>query len=641
MKNITLTLIFTLLFTYIGISQSCLPGYNRFFTQAEIDDFLVNFPNCTSIEGNLVIWELDAGSITNLDAFQNITEVQGFLQVRGNVQLENIDGLSNLKNVRDHVYLQGNDLLDDFKGLSNLETVGGFLFIGQHDLLTSLKGLEKLTSIGGYLNIRNNDSLQSLKGLKNLSVIDGRLNIQENPNLTSLIGLDKISPASIKSSDDSFNDFTLAGNVNLNYCNSQLLCTFFDIPGVDYLFVDNSVGCNSAQTIMMGCIQDVECLPNGGLFDTQEKIDLLPFQNYGCKTIGGDVVIADEDLGTITDLDGFSQIEFIEGELSVSGNFALDNICGLGNLREVEKSLFINFAPELNSLSPLSNLTSVGDNLTISQMSSLNNLNGLEGINVVNQSLRIKRNNNLESLDGLHNISTVGFHVDIEGNKRLKNLQGLTSLTSVAQDLDVSENDSLTAFIGLESLTSVGRELYMFSNPSLPNLNGLENINFIGGGIVLRDNNALQNLEGLNPFDHDPNVSLYIYDNDILSLCNSEAICQVIKEEGYREIRDNAPGCNSLEDVELSCIVSTKDIDSDKLQLYPNPAHENITLKAEHNPINVVSVYNFSGERILKINNLSNTTEYILDINDLPNGTFVLQTVDVNGTIFNLKFVKM
>jgi hypothetical protein len=36
-------------------SQSCLPGWTTFSNQSEIDDFLINNPGCTKIEGSITI----------------------------------------------------------------------------------------------------------------------------------------------------------------------------------------------------------------------------------------------------------------------------------------------------------------------------------------------------------------------------------------------------------------------------------------------------------------------------------------------------------------------------------------------------------------------------------------------------------
>ena len=37
------------------MSQSCLPNGIHFKRQYQIDDFVTNFPNCTEIEGDVII----------------------------------------------------------------------------------------------------------------------------------------------------------------------------------------------------------------------------------------------------------------------------------------------------------------------------------------------------------------------------------------------------------------------------------------------------------------------------------------------------------------------------------------------------------------------------------------------------------
>jgi hypothetical protein len=56
--------------------QGCLPEGITFSTQDQIDNFQVNYPGCTEIEGFVII---QGNDISNLDGLSVLTAVGGFL----------------------------------------------------------------------------------------------------------------------------------------------------------------------------------------------------------------------------------------------------------------------------------------------------------------------------------------------------------------------------------------------------------------------------------------------------------------------------------------------------------------------------------------------------------------------------------
>ena len=73
MKKYYLILILFLFSTPFVLAQSCLPGGMTFSTQQQIDDFATNYPNCTEIEGNVLIEESIYDDITNLNGLAQLT----------------------------------------------------------------------------------------------------------------------------------------------------------------------------------------------------------------------------------------------------------------------------------------------------------------------------------------------------------------------------------------------------------------------------------------------------------------------------------------------------------------------------------------------------------------------------------------
>jgi hypothetical protein len=120
-----------LFFLCLGINLygQCPTTTVTIITQEDIDNFILDYPNCTVIPTNILIGDSE---ITNLNGLSHITEIQGNLKI----------GDENGSDFGTNVI--------NFQGLNNLTTLGGYLFISTNDELVSFSGLESLTSIGGF-----------------------------------------------------------------------------------------------------------------------------------------------------------------------------------------------------------------------------------------------------------------------------------------------------------------------------------------------------------------------------------------------------------------------------------------------------------------------------------------------------------
>ena len=151
-------------FSVTALSQSCLPEGITFTTQAQIDSFWVNYPDCDEIEGSLGIGDNEGTNITNLY------------------------GLGGLHSIGGDLSIWNNNNLTSLAGLNLIESIGGHLEISNNPALTSLYGLGSLYS-AWVVTISNNLTLHDLSGLENLHSIEYILDIEDNPSLTSLMGL--------------------------------------------------------------------------------------------------------------------------------------------------------------------------------------------------------------------------------------------------------------------------------------------------------------------------------------------------------------------------------------------------------------------------------------------------------------------
>lgn len=266
--------IFTLilLFCYVTVySQSCLPDGIEFTTQSQIDSFQILHPNCTEIEGDVLI---NGKDITNLNGLTVLTSFGGGLDIFGNESLISLAGLENATSIVGYLSIWANDTLASLTGLENLTFIGDGLYLGvlgqigclgNHSLI-SLFALSGLSFIEGDIFIGGNDALTSLTGLEGLTSIDGYISICDNASLASLIGLGNIASSTIES-------LSIGNNHYLSTCEVQSICDYLANPGGSVEIYDNAIGCNSPEEV-----QD-SCIANGVNIDEQsipDNVKLYP-----------------------------------------------------------------------------------------------------------------------------------------------------------------------------------------------------------------------------------------------------------------------------------------------------------------------------------------------------------------------------
>lgn len=315
MKKLALSTILTVIIQVSVISQGCLPDGIHFKTQEEIDNFSINYPNCTEIEGMVVIDDTIEGNITNLLGLNSLTKTGGnILRISNNSMLTNLIGLENLDSIEFNfeiknnnsltsisalenlvsvqniwieenpslINLEGlnqldtisrisiieNDSLQDLSDLINLKKIRTLLHIENNQSLQNLSGLENLTFVGEDLKIFNNDLLTDLQGLNNLSYLIGFLKVRYNDLLSSLNGLENldtivsglsINDNMILSSMESIMNthigyyISIHNNPSLEVCDINSICAFLSTNPDNAEIYNNSAGCNSIEEVEEAC----------------------------------------------------------------------------------------------------------------------------------------------------------------------------------------------------------------------------------------------------------------------------------------------------------------------------------------------------------------------------------------------------
>lgn len=302
-----LTLLFS--FTFSKSNAQCPSGDVQLLSQAQVDNFVSTYPNCTHITGSLTFGEFYPSSydISDISGFSSLTKIDGQLGVFG-TQLTNLNGLNNLTElgslniVKNHhlvtiseliniteitngqVQIAENPLLLTLEGLNNVQKIHGRLLLGiDNDGLNSLEALSNLNHIGGVLNIRlqNIDSLAglesltyvgegvgialcnqltSIEALLNLVHVNGYIIVTRNPQLTSLNGLQNIIPELFGGVE---NGLSVAHNGNLITCNLPNICEYLSLDPAEYprIITENTGNCTDEQAVLAACglgISDVE-----------------------------------------------------------------------------------------------------------------------------------------------------------------------------------------------------------------------------------------------------------------------------------------------------------------------------------------------------------------------------------------------
>lgn len=263
----------------------------------------------------------------------------------------------------------------------------------------------------------------------------------------------------------------------------------------------------------------------------------------------------------------------------------------------------------------------------------INNLTGLDVLTSVGGTLTIKETGNLETLSGLGNLQSIGGNFSIGTNFLLLNLSGLNSLSAISGNFWIFENTGLTSLTGLNNLNSIGETISIYYNPALAGLSGISTLNTIGDAIYIDNNDNLTSLEGLENIDPGSILNLLIINNDLLSACDVESICEYLANpNGMIEIYGNASGCNSQQEVEEACDEITVEelIYSGNISIYPNPANCKITIRSQPtNKIEKVTIYSQIGEIVLQVCPDSD----ILDISMLRKGMYIVEVESIDSVI--------
>ncbi|MEZ4955022.1 MAG: hypothetical protein R2825_15760, partial [Saprospiraceae bacterium] len=522
------------------------------------------------VKGNLNIW--NNGNLTNLEGLNNLFSVGG-LTLRSNPHLENLLPLSNLSGDKlAHLVISKNKELLDLKGLEGITGLEQ-LFIEGNTYLTTLEGLDNLVVAEGNITIWRNSSLLNLNALANLQSVGAAFTIEQNDKLSDLSALANLGPCRDLHVLTNASLLDLSGLENLSGLRDL---TIAQNNGLKNLDAFSSLTSISGELTVRGNPALTDCcgiqpLLSGGNIGGPINIYLNPFacnneqnilDNCTATVCTGDVILESQ-----AEVDAFSGCEIIDGNLYIhspngvtGASSDITDLSPLLGLTQINGYLSIINNKELVDLHGLENLTSVFY-LQIRSCDNLNSIQALSGISGELGSLVLWDNPSLSYMDGLNGITGVSGVLSLLRNNAFKNLDALSNLTYVNLDLTIDQHSSLTDIQGLSNLANIGHNLKISNCNVLQNLNGLNNITSLNS-LTLSGNQSLQDVSGLNTLTNIDD-EIQVKNNPMLSdCCIFDDLLKSNSIGGTITFENNAPGCNSEQDIESSCgpVICTGDV---------------------------------------------------------------------------------
>lgn len=270
--------------------------------------------------------------------------------------------------------------VDSFGALGYIEINGNLEMdaLAVNTDIVDLSPLNTLKTVRGYFTINFIDTLTSLSGL-GIEHVGQSFRITRNNSLLNLNGLENLVEV--------MGTFQIDQNGNL-----------LEVSGInnlitigEYLSINNNINLITVSG-----------------FNSLNSVDTLWLRaNW-----------------SLTQINAFSSVTELIGDLNIQDNTSLTSIIGLSNIESIGRVFIENTL--ISNLDTLSSLTMVEGDLSIQNNASLNSISGLSELTVITYgNLSFFNNTSLSSLNGLENITAVGNTVNFVGNSNLSDFCAL------------------------------------------------------------------------------------------------------------------------------------------------------------------------------------------------------------------------
>jgi gliding motility-associated-like protein len=404
MQKSILALLFAVVF--ISAFAQCPTGDVVLSTQGQVNQFINDYPNCTTINGDLTI----EGTVGDISGLTNLVHVQGDLKIEDS-SLNTIN-LNSLTTVDGGLRVTQNSQLTSVQ-FNNVSIADGGIDISLNVNLITIAGMDLVEEVL-YLQISNNYNLVTIPSFTNLVTVYSSISFSENESLVAFSGFDNLVCAS---------SFTIHGNDSLT-----------DPPLFPSLrFVDNTFGFRISYNTS---------LKHYAGFEALERVSFFIIDGNG----GG---------GTTSTMPSFNALREV-GSLNIS-SCGIAELNGFNNLvKATEVNLDNLAATHITGFHKLKNVF----NIDIADNFFLTEINGFNELKVIN-NLRLFNNNSLFITNCFTQIREIRRDLKIGSNHQITNLDFLSNLIFVGEfvnsnEITISVNGNLTDCSGISNLLNFG-----------------------------------------------------------------------------------------------------------------------------------------------------------------------------------------
>ncbi|WP_196888006.1 T9SS type A sorting domain-containing protein [Aureivirga sp. CE67] len=639
----------------------CPPEDITLSSQDDIDNFIINYPNCTNFDGAILIQNDNSGSIHNLNGLKNLISVED-LVIEFIPNLSSLEGLENLEFITEDLVISFNSNLNicnnicpalvfhtyetsyiGFNGpncsdINNIKSncqnncpVTDIVFNTQSQIDDFILNHPNCEYLNKSITITENipGNITNLNGLKKIKTIEN-LTISNNSNLENLNGLESLTLVN--------GTISITNNSNLDLC--KTLCKPLNDQTYSGLSISgNKTGCDSKSEITSNC--DPECPPGSMNFTTQSELDNFKTMYPHCTEINGDLSIIENSDGEISDLTPLANLNTISGSLRINSNSSLNCLEALGNILEIGNDFEIYNNTSLNSLYGL-NLDSVGGNLSIHENENLDDCYHLCEImntnNAISGSILIQ--NNLANCETetlmLSNcnesyIELPAIIVDCSYSPTYDNFPELDLICNsidakILNDFNFSGYGTYT--LNWEFVDENGEIFLANQEVTIQDNESPTFMNCIPSQTILLEEGEEYEIPDYTVFNFDLNdncaESINIQQTPESGTFITETTQINIK---FTDENNNSSYCVFNLNIEEKLDISK--YDDIGLKLYPNPTTNNLEIETK-SPIKSISIIDIKGKIVLHKKDFKSKT---LDLNNLNNGQYIVKIEFENNTI--------
>lgn len=516
MKNLFFIVALIGLITQWGSSQVTCPG-GTFSTQAEVNQYVSDYPGCEVLTGDLRFYYDGSDPITDVSGLSSITKVLGDLNIEslsnvnftfnfldsilGSFNFHPLEGpstfsMNNLKYV-DKINIFSQDTTSSLSvTLPSLRyaNILGLYSIAEAnfpvlencsniniDRVGSVNGFNNITSLNGiYLvadNVSGFNSLQSVNSI-NLNVqnsINGFNSLQNSTsmylNTSQIKGFNALVSGGLSFNNnqiiEGFNSYNQPLNLNFN---GQKINGFNAVPNGDYsITADSIIGFNGLTT-SNSLLLNAPYISGFNAVVTASQLSITTQNLSGFNALTTAQINLEAE--SINGFNGLTQ--------STAIYLTADDVTGFGSLTQVNS---LNLNGGLNTFDAFTQLTTVSSLSLRTQRTDYNIFPALQNV----ESLFISESPNFTG-SAFFPLAQIK-NLEIRDCSSLVNLSGLIPRPKYGT-LVLLNNSSLSNLTGLETVKNVNY-LSIIGNTSLTDIEALDNMRIIQGNLSLVNNTSL------------------------------------------------------------------------------------------------------------------------------------------------------